>query len=150
IRKRARWAMTCRTCHWVMPLFLAVAGCFTDGEGALLVSPETFESGAKLPTAVKRAPATGEAAKRGLRVGQKVLAANATLGTRPLIFTIGGPEPEIFHTETGQIFLTEGLVRQCATDGQLAAVLCHELARVSADRDELVGAAQKTTDHGGP
>jgi hypothetical protein len=131
---------------------LAVAGCFTDGAGTLLVSPDAFTSaaGPRLPTSVKRAPATEEAAKRALAVGQKIGAANAQLGTRPLIFTIGGPDPEIFHTSTGQIFLTEGLVRRCATDGQLAAVLCHELAKMAADRDELVDAALKAPDRDGP
>jgi hypothetical protein len=142
--------MTCRTGRWSAPLLLATVGCFTDGAGTLLVSPDAFASGAKLPTNVKRAPATEEAAKRALTMGQKVLAANPQLGTRPLIFTIGGPEPEIFHTGSGQIFLTEGLVRQCSTDGQLAAVLCHELAKVAADREELVGAALKAPDHGEP
>jgi hypothetical protein len=142
--------MTCRTCLWGAPLILAVVGCFTDGTGTLLVSPDSFDGTTRLPTNVKKAPATEEAAKRALTVGQKVLAANPQLGTRPLIFTIGGPEPEIFHTPSGQIFLTDGLVRKCTTDGQLAAVLCHELAKMSADRDELVNAALKAPDHGGP
>jgi hypothetical protein len=135
----------------VVPLLFSGAGCFTDGAGALLVPPETIPAGTvpRLPTAVAKAPATEEAARRAVAVGQKVLAANPQLGTRTLIFTIGGPEPEIFHTGVGQIFITEGLVRQCKTDGQLAAVLCHQLGKMAADQ-EMVTRALKTPDHGAP
>jgi hypothetical protein len=141
--------MTYRASLWAAPLVLTAVGCFTDGVGTLLVSPDTFASNAKLPAGMKGAPATEEAARRALSVSQKILAANTQLGLQPLIFTIGGPEPEIFHTEAGQIFLTEGLVRQCTTDGQLAAVLCQELAKITTEHDELARAA-KTPDHGLP
>jgi predicted Zn-dependent protease len=144
--------MACRIGLRGAPLFLVVAGCFLDEPGNLLVPPNAYDNGTapRLSTAMIKAPATEEAAKRALSVGQKVLAANSQLGLRPLILTIGGPEPEIFHVGAGQLFITDGLVRQCTTDGQLAAVLCHELARMAAEGEELVQAGLQTTDHGGP
>ena len=39
------------------------------------------------------------------------------------------------------MFITEGLVRACVTDGQLAAVLCHELGKIAAERQELMATA---------
>ena len=42
--------------------------------------------------------------------------------------TAGRPEPEIFHRGPGEIFVTEGLIAQCKTDAQLAALLALELA----------------------
>jgi predicted Zn-dependent protease len=99
---------------------------------------------------VTKAPATEEAARRAVAVGQKILAANPQLGTRTLVFTIGGPEPEVFHTGAGQVFVTEGLVRQCKTEGQLAAVLCHELGQIAAEHEGLVTTALKAPDRGAP
>jgi hypothetical protein len=49
--------------------------------------------------------------------------------------TIGAPQPEVFHRGTSDVYLTEGLVLQCQTDGQLAAVLCAELAKMVAERE---------------
>src|SRR5262249_30839205 len=63
-------AMAVPSCLRGAPLLLAVAGCFTDGSGALLVPPDSASSGAgpRLPTTVQRAPATEEAARRALAV----------------------------------------------------------------------------------
>jgi hypothetical protein len=49
--------------------------------------------------------------------------------------TIGAPQNEIFHRGTSDICITEGLVRQCTTDGQLAALLCTELGKAVAERE---------------
>src|SRR5262249_7828804 len=49
--------------------------------------------------------------------------------------TIGAAQPEIFHRGTAEIDITEGLVRRCATDAQLVAVLCIELGKMIAERE---------------
>src|SRR5262249_47319887 len=66
-----------------------------------------------------------------------LLAANKEIGLQPQFRTIGAPQLEIFHCGTSVIFITDGLVKQCATDGQLAAVLARELAKMVAEREAL-------------
>jgi predicted Zn-dependent protease len=85
-------------------------------------------------------PASTEAAARVDALGRRIVAVNRQAGvdTRSLMFhTIGAPQPEVFHRGTSDIYITEGLVRQCATDGQLAAVLCTELGRLVSEREAL-------------
>jgi hypothetical protein len=91
------------------------------------------------PTRVALSPASKETATRVGEVGQKLLAANPNLGLRPAFVTIGGPQPEIFHVQTDGIYVTEALVKQCATEGQLAAALSHELGKMVAERQALTG-----------
>jgi hypothetical protein len=80
-------------------------------------------------------PASTEAAARVDCVGRKILASNPQLALHPMFRTIGAPQAEIFHRSTNDIFITEGLVRQCTTEGQLAAVLCTELGKAVAERE---------------
>jgi hypothetical protein len=70
-------------------------------------------------------------------VGRNLLAANPQLGLKTTLFaTIGNaPQPEIFHTEGGRVWVTEGLVQRCATEGELAALLALELGKIVADRE---------------
>jgi hypothetical protein len=56
----------------------------------------------------------------------------------------------VFHRGTSDIFVTEGLVRQCATDGQLAAVLCTELGKLVSEREALTPAAVRRPDRTPP
>jgi hypothetical protein len=74
-------------------------------------------------------------------VADQVRTANPQLGLRPGYVVIGAPWEEVFHVGDNAVFITEGLVRQCRTDEQLAAVLCHELAKMAAERDALAGPA---------
>jgi hypothetical protein len=82
-------------------------------------------------------PASVESAARVDRLGRQILAANPQVGVKPLFVTIGAPQPELFHRGTAELAVTEGLVRQCATDGQLAALLCVELGKMVAEREAL-------------
>jgi predicted Zn-dependent protease len=85
------------------------------------------------------APAALENAARVDRIGRQLVVANKQIGMRPSFQTIGSPQLEVFHHNQGAIVITEGLVKQCATDGQLAAILGHELGRMVAEREELTG-----------
>jgi hypothetical protein len=80
-------------------------------------------------------PATAEAATRVSLLGQRIVNANPQLGVRPLFVTIGAPSSEVFHQGTNTITITEGLVKQCNSDGQLAGVLCNELGKMIAERE---------------
>lgn len=87
-------------------------------------------------------PATRKAsvavAARVDQVGRQLVAQNPFLGVEPTFHTIALREPEIHHPDLNGVFVTEGLVAQCPTDAELAAVLATELARMSAE--------QRTTD----
>ena len=129
-----------RRFRWIAPVFLAAAGCvgFDDPAATAIHRPAL----AAPPPAM--APASTEAAARVDSIGRCIVAANPQTGadTRSLLFhTIGAPQPEVFHRGTGDIFITEGLVRQCGTDGQLAAVLCTELGKLVSEREAPTPAA---------
>lgn len=80
-------------------------------------------------------PAPLESARRVQQVQQKLVEANPDISLRPIVLTIGDPDRvEIFHRASGEILLTEGLIRQCSTEEQLAAFLCWEWAKVLAER----------------
>src|SRR5262249_1586764 len=53
------------------------------------------------------------------------------------------PEPTIFHPAANWVVISEGLVRECKTEAQLAAVLCQELGRIESERQgEALARAQ--------
>jgi Peptidase family M48 len=91
-----------------------------------------------------------ESAARVDMLGRQILAANQQLGVKPLFVTIAGPEPELFHIGTSEIYITEALVKRCATESQLAAVLCHELGKMIAARELRAGPELRTPDRQPP
>ncbi|HMC66561.1 MAG TPA: M48 family metalloprotease, partial [Gemmataceae bacterium] len=96
-----------------------------------------------------QAPAAVAVAARVDALGRQILAANSEIGAKPLFNTIGAPHPTLFHKGTSDIYITEGLVKQCATEGQLAALLCHELGAMISEREALAGPF-KSADPGPP
>lgn len=121
-----------------------VGGCvplqFLDpsaGESATTAVPSN-PFGSFSPGAVSQSsytPATGEWTARVNAVGRTILAANPELGVKPLFGTIASPQPELFHQGTSLICITEGLVKMCKTDSELAALLCLELGRMMSERE---------------
>src|SRR5262245_59658158 len=104
-------------------LLLLVAGCL-EQESLPLVPSNAFNRTPSAPAAhVACSPASEETATRVGLIGQKLITANQQLGVRPLFRTVGSPTPEVFHRGTSEVLITEGLVKQCASEGQLAAVL---------------------------
>jgi hypothetical protein len=125
-----------------LPIGLLAAGCVFDEPKAALVPATSFVGGAPVAPGlpVSRAnypPAPLESAARVDTVGMQLLAANKEIGLQPQFRTIGAPQLEVFHYGTSNILITEGLVKACATDGQLAAVLARELAKMVAEREAL-------------
>lgn len=92
------------------------------------------------PTRTNFAPANQEIAWKVDRVGRDIIAANSQFGLKVVFATIGTPQPEIFHRDDKMLVITEGLVKQCKSDAELAAVLCTELGKMVADRECLVAA----------
>jgi hypothetical protein len=129
------------------PLCLLAAGCLEEQRSFLVTAgPNGEPVVARALNNVQRAPATEEAGKRVITVGMKIVSANRQLGLRPAFCTAGTPAPEIFHRGTGglegcQVVISEGLVRRCPTDAQLAAVLCNELGKIVAEREAQAGPA---------
>jgi hypothetical protein len=111
---------------------LAAAGCFGDGKTGLFKSGGAFNTSSQ-----PESPETVAVQKRTAALGKRILEANTQLDKRVAFLAAGRTQPEIFHRTAGdatEIWVTNGLVDQCKTDGQLAAVLCQELGRVTAEK----------------
>jgi hypothetical protein len=124
----------------MLPLgLLIVAGCWLDDKpNQLIVQPGPLYPAPEMPQIKQHyAPATEAAATRVEEMKQRILTANPQIGMKPLIVTTGSLQPEIFHRGTGQIIITEGLVKECTTDRFLAAVLCLELGKMVAEREAV-------------
>lgn len=124
---------------------LGLAGCLplsgTTDSPTTLVPTDPFGSRSPAPPPSRShfAPAATEVAMRVDRLGREILAANPQIGLKPLFATIGSPRAEIFHQGMGMVHVTEGLVRNCPGDAELAALLCYELAKMVAEREALAG-----------
>ena len=136
----------------ILPIFcLTATSCVSPEMKTTLVPSNPFGS-APPPQATRPAllPASLQAAARADSVGRRVVTANPQLGIQPLFRTIGAPQPEIFHQGTTEVDITEGLVNQCSSDGQLAAVLALELAKMVSERESLAGPAVRAPEHEPP
>jgi hypothetical protein len=96
------------------------------------------------------APASEETGKRVGLIGEKLLAANRQTAIHPVFQTIGSADVEVFHQGATNLYVTEGLVRQCKTDGQLAAVLALELGKMVSEREALARPAARMADRWSP
>jgi hypothetical protein len=130
-----------RFCSRILPIVcLAVIGCLPRQENTALVPSNPF--GSPPPPQISHASisaASLQAAARVDSLGRKLLTANPQIGVQPLFRTIGAPQPEIFHVGTAEVDITEGLVKHCTSDGQLAAVLAVELGKMVSARELLAG-----------
>src|SRR5713101_6941225 len=108
------------------------------------LNPRTALSPTGPVTRASNRPAPAESAARVDLLGRNILAANPQIGMKPQFMVIGSPQPEIFHKKTGELFITEGLVKQCKTEGELAALLSHELGKMVSEREALAGPQART------
>ena len=124
---RARWpaALLC--------LALGLTGCAKDGrDGFAFRNPFQSDRG---PDPDALPPGSTLAATRVNAVGAAIAAKNeAAVGVKPIFFTMGVREVEISHNKSGMVILSEGLVERCPSDIELAAVICHELGKMAAER----------------
>ena len=78
--------------------------------------------------------ASVEVARRVDDLTKRIVDQNTFTGLEPIVRVIGVPEAVLFHRGTSEIFISEGLVKKCKTDPELAAVLCSELGRMMAQK----------------
>jgi len=127
--------------RWCL-LLLSLAGCLpfqtNPEEPATQQVATTFGDPRKaLPARVHYPPAAPDVGIRLLLVKDKLVGHNPQFAEL-FVTAIGSADPEIFHVGTNQIFVTEGLVRQCETDGKLAGALANEMGRMVAEREALI------------
>ena len=110
-------------------LLAGLTGCF---DGFLNESASGFRN---RPVDVPDLPpATLASAARVDQVGRQLVTGSPFLGLEPTFHTFGSQKPEIYHPDSGGIFVTDGLVQQCKSDAELAAVLASELAEMASER----------------
>jgi hypothetical protein len=113
-----------RSCFACLPVaLLGLAGCLED-DAKSRVQNVPVATPANLP------PGSQAAATQVYAVGANILAANKDIGVQPVFSTCGRSDLGLAHLGTQQIWISDGLVAKCKTDGELAAVLCSELGRM--------------------
>ncbi|MCI0681817.1 MAG: hypothetical protein L0Y71_06910 [Gemmataceae bacterium] len=130
------------TSRWSLGVACLLAGCqplqlFEEPKTATVSSNPFGLHESRRAGKVNYQPADEALALKVDSVGRKLLAANQELGLKTTLFAAIGntPRPEIFHTGPRMVWVTDGLVRRCATEGELAAVLALELGKIVADRE---------------
>jgi predicted Zn-dependent protease len=120
-------------------VLLALTGCLHDdwsiGEALGWEKVQT-------PNMAKYPPPDIRVAERVEQLGRQIIAQNTFTGLDPLFYTVGVPEPMLFHRGTATLYVSEGLVKQCPTDDELAAVLCTELGHMMAEHRAARGAGR--------
>jgi hypothetical protein len=74
------------------------------------------------------------AAARVDQVGRQILSANLFCGVDTSFQVVGHRDSLLFHRGQESLFISDSLVDRCKTDEELAAVLCHELGRMIAEK----------------
>lgn len=125
----------------VVALLLPLAGCSPEATRTRLVTPTTAAAPptSPNPTLQQASYAHGslDVAARVDTLGRQIVECNRQIGLRPLFMTLGDSRLGIWHAGTSQVWITEGLAKQCTTDGELAAVLCAELGQMVMEREIL-------------
>jgi hypothetical protein len=126
-------------------LLLLAAGCETPSPFIVPADKNVIDQGTISPQSFA-------AAERLDRVGRQILSTNPFLASAPAFGFVGTNDPELYHQNAEAIFCSEGLIAKCQSDDELAAVLCVELARITAESRNLVrlGMAEPDTTLPGP
>jgi hypothetical protein len=106
-------------------LAIGFSGCLSDDADRFGRSSKTA-----IPPREKLPKGSLEAASRVDSIGRQIRAANPDITVDALFLTIGVPSVTAFHRGTTEVYVSDGVVQRCVTDGELAAVLCNELAKM--------------------
>jgi hypothetical protein len=90
------------------------------------------------PKEAKIGAASVEHARRVDDLSKRILEQNIFTGIEPVVRVIGVPESVLFHRGVNELFISEGLVKKCKTEPELAGVLCTELGRMMAQKRSAV------------
>lgn len=108
---------------------LLSTGCLSDGEWSARKALG-LDDGKPNFDPKNLPPASLATASRVEVLARRIIAQNTFTGIEPRVLTIGVPEVTLFHRGPEELFISEGLVNQCKTDEELAAVLCSELGQM--------------------
>lgn len=86
------------------------------------------------PAEPKVTVASLEVARRVDELVKRIVDQNTFTGLEPIVRVLGVPESVLFHRGTSEVFISEGLVKKCKTEPELAAVLCSELGKMMAQK----------------
>lgn len=111
---------------------LASFGCASDGEWSVR---KLFGLNDPFHPSMDKYPKADYALNMRVEdLGKRIIEQNTFTGINPLFTTIGVPESVLFHRGPDELFISEGLVRQCKTEPELAAVMCSELGQMVAEK----------------
>jgi len=79
-------------------------------------------------------PESLKTAERVDALGRRIIAQNPFSGLDPLFHVVWVRETVLFHRGNAAVFVSAGLVEKCRTEPALAAVLCAELGKMSAEK----------------
>lgn len=94
---------------------------------------------------VSLSSAKGEYSVQVAALGERILNTNPEIGMKPYFATAGTQSPEIFHQGQHFVYITDGLVKRCKNEGQLAALLALELAKMVVEREALANPKTRQT-----
>jgi hypothetical protein len=142
--------MSARILFGIIWLLCTLSGCLSDPQHLATVPMSGFGSTSRTSVAsFKQAPpATQEIALRVDRVGKQLLTANPNIKQKVVFGAAGLQQEEIFHQgqkDVSAIWITEGLVKQCKTDGELAALLSMELGKLVSEQMAQLKPARRST-----
>ncbi|MFO0798637.1 MAG: hypothetical protein U0804_14275 [Gemmataceae bacterium] len=86
------------------------------------------------PATANTLPVSLPTSERVDSLGRRVMAQNPFSGLEPLFHVVWVRETVLFHRGTAEVFISAGLVEKCKTEPELAAVLCSELGKMSAEK----------------
>ncbi|MFO0805557.1 MAG: hypothetical protein U0791_20845 [Gemmataceae bacterium] len=86
------------------------------------------------PKEPKLSAASVEHIRRVDDLAKRILDQNTFTGVDPVIRVLGVPESALFHRGANELFISEGLVKKCKTEPELAAVLCTELGKMMSQK----------------
>ncbi|QDU21412.1 hypothetical protein [Urbifossiella limnaea] len=86
------------------------------------------------PATANTLPVSLPTSERVDSLGRRIMAQNPFSGLEPLFHVVWVRESVLFHRGTSEVFISAGLVETCKTEPELAAVLCSELGKMSAEK----------------
>src|SRR5215475_8281952 len=132
-------------------MLIVLAGCVSpqvaqNDDATLQVGSTPFhEPGKMAAMRAQYTPGSYESEFRVLQLKDKLLNDNPTVTLRIYTKVIGAADPEVFHVGMTQVYVTEGLVKQC-NDAQLAAVLANEMGKMISERERSIADSIRAPD----
>jgi hypothetical protein len=134
-----------RFCRFSAVFLTVLAGCLplqtnlTESDLAQVptspIPPPVVQTALRAP--LNTTPASQETAWRVDAVGRKLVEANPQIGLKPRFVATSSPDAEIVHRDLATVYVSEGLVRKCQSEAELATLLAGELGRMVRERESI-------------